>query len=425
MPFKLQILYYLIRLKLNKLFRLSISFQQKRKWKRLQRHLKQSEFYANFANKDLSDYPIFDKQKFMELFNQINTVNIQKANALEVAQKSEESRDFSSELNGVTIGLSSGTSGNRGLFLASQSERAKWVAAVLDRVLGFKMKKRKIAFFLRANSNLYESVKSNLLEFKFFDLMDPFDQLIANLLKEKPNIIVAPPSVLIEIMENVQYQDLDFSPEKIIAVAEVLYPEDQARLETYWNQTIHQVYQCTEGFLASTCSKGKLHLNEDWLIIEKNYLDAEKKKYHPIITDLERFSQPVIRYELNDILHEGNCSCGNPSSVIEMIEGRADDILRFVDSSGQEKMIFPDFLRRNIISSDERITDYLITQESSDRVGLYVNGDSELYTKAKASITEFLKKKEIENVSIHELEKKPLERHMKLRRIINNYGKIH
>ena len=40
---------------------------------------------------------------------------------------------------------------------------------------------------------------------------------------------------------------------------------------------IHQVYQCNEGFLAHTCEKGNLHFNEDFLIIEKEYLDTEKK----------------------------------------------------------------------------------------------------------------------------------------------------
>ena len=81
----------------------------------------------------------------------------------------------------------------------------------------------------------------------------------------------------------------------------MLYPEDKAYLERVFGQHIHQVYQCTEGFLASTCTEGVLHFHEDFLIIEKKYLDETKTRFHPIITDLKRFSQPIVRYELNDI----------------------------------------------------------------------------------------------------------------------------
>ena len=69
--------------------------------------------------------------------------------AMEVAVQSEQSRDFAPTLNGVTVGLSSGTSGNCGLFLASEKERAMWVAAVLQRILGWSFRKRKVCFFAR------------------------------------------------------------------------------------------------------------------------------------------------------------------------------------------------------------------------------------------------------------------------------------
>ncbi|MEI7582162.1 MAG: hypothetical protein WCJ44_05780 [Runella sp.] len=83
----------------------------------------------------------------MQHFDTINTCGIHKEEALKLALASEQQRDFSPTINGITIGLSSGTSGNRGLFLASQQERAEWVAAILDRVIGARLKKRKAAFF--------------------------------------------------------------------------------------------------------------------------------------------------------------------------------------------------------------------------------------------------------------------------------------
>nr|MBT2175989.1 CoF synthetase [Streptococcus mitis] len=91
-----------------------------------------------------------------------------------------------------------------------------------------------------------------------------------------------------------------------------------------FKQTVHQVYQCTEGFLATTCKQGTLHINEDLVHIEKEYLDQEKGIFVPIITDFMRKTQPIIRYRLNDILIEKKtpCSCGSPFLALERIDGR-------------------------------------------------------------------------------------------------------
>ena len=47
---------------------------------------------------------------------------------------------------------------------------------------------------------------------------------------------------------------------------------------------------------------GTLHLNEDIVYIEREYLDD--RRFVPVVTDLERKAQPIIRYRLNDILVE-------------------------------------------------------------------------------------------------------------------------
>ena len=78
----------------------------------------------------------------MENFDTINTVGVKKEKALDIAFKSEELRDFSPTIHGISVGLSSGTSGNRGIFLTSKSEKAIWVGAILDRVIGFSIKRR-------------------------------------------------------------------------------------------------------------------------------------------------------------------------------------------------------------------------------------------------------------------------------------------
>jgi putative adenylate-forming enzyme len=425
MSFKFSIFKYLLLIKWRRWrYRGAWHMLRTHKWKQQQSVLKKSPFFRSLAqnNAPLNEYPTMNKSLFMAHFNEINTVGIQLENAFHVAKTAEHSRNFSPTINGITVGLSSGTSGNRGVFLASADERAQWVAAILDRVIGFSFKKRSVAFFLRANSNLYASVKSNLLRFEFFDLLMDLEQHISRLNALQPTILVAQPSMLTELASAAERQALKISPEKIISVAEVLYMEDKTYLESVFGQNIHQVYQCTEGFLASTCKEGTLHFHEDFFIIEKHYIDSDSKRFHPVITDLERSSQPIIRYELNDlILEKETCSCGSDWLAIEHIEGRSDDVLTFVDVSGKAVKIFPDFFRRAIILSSSEVRNYAVIQVAIDRLEVFVEGTEEAYRKAQVGITELLHQYNIKNTRLDRIDSPKTDKGTKLRRIRNEY----
>ena len=428
MYFKIKILYFLLNLKLNKWFNRNalIKLQEKR-LKYFLRSLVRSPYYKPFCSDEpeLKDFPITNKSVFMENFTQINTCNISLNNAMEVATQAEINRNFNPMVGKFTVGLSTGTCGNRGIFLASENERAKWVAGILDRVIGFSLKKRKIAFFLRANSNLYQSVNSRLLKFYFFDILKQSSEHFERLSKINPQILVAQPSMLSILAEAKEKRLLHISPEKIISVAEVLTDEDKKYISKVFNQIVHQVYQCTEGFLASTCKNGTLHFNEDYLIIEKKYIDHESKRFHPIITDLLRTTQPVVRYELNDIITEKtNCPCGSKMMAIEQIEGRSDDILTFTDRSNHTIRLFPDAFRRAIVLSDETIIDYAVIQTAENSISLYINGThSSSFHNAEESLMKLFADHNIDSVQINKSEKNPHVSGEKKRRIKNEYRK--
>ena len=410
----------------RKFYRANLFRLQSRRWKKLNRTLLLSPFYKDLALKgtQIEKYPIINKSIFMENFDLINTRGVKRDEAFDVAIKAETSRDFSPMIDDVTIGLSSGTSGNRGVFLATEEERAQWVACVLDRVIGFSLKKRTVAFFLRANSNLYDSVKSNVLQFEFFDLLGPLDAHIGRLNVLNPNLLVAQPSLLTELAKKKEEGELKISPKKIISVAEVLYPEDRVYLESIFGQRIHQVYQCTEGFLAATCAHGTLHFNEDFLIIEKKYIDETNMRFHPVITDLLRTTQPVIRYELNDIVHEKkDCPCGSSMIGIDKIEGRSDDVLIFESTGNEIIKIFPDFFRRAIIMSNGSIKDYALVQSDRKELSLYIDGTREIFEQAKNAIRFLLKESGITDLEIIRSETSLNEKGNKLRRIRNDFRK--
>lgn len=380
------------------------AYQEKMMKKHLQFVLQHSPFYREYYGvehaQEITDWrslPIIDKQIMMEHFSTLNTVGIDRDEAFALAIRSEEERNFSPTIHGITVGLSSGTSGNRGLFIVSPEERKRWAGVILAKLLpGPLWRKQRIAFFLRANSNLYTTTKSKQIHFEFFDLLLPLEQHINRLNDFQPTILVGPPSLLRFLSERVEEGKLNIQPIKIISVAEVLDPLDEKYIENIFQQRIHQVYQCTEGFLGCTCEHGTLHLNEDILIIQKEYTD--KNRFMPIITDFSRKSQPILRYRLNDILTERMepCPCGAPTLALEKIEGRSDDIFYF--KRGQEEVpIFPDFIRRTIITASDEIEEYRVIQTGMDTIELQIKWkDREETEKVEASLISFLKKQQLE-----------------------------
>lgn len=424
MWFKLQVLIQLLCIKTGRLlYESGLLDVQKFRLGKFRRVLQKSPYYRKLLlkNDDLRDLPIMGKAAFMENFDAINTRGLKLNECMEIALRSESSRDFSPMIKGVSVGLSTGTSGSRGLFLVSEKERARWVALVLDRVTGFSFRSRKVAFFLRANNNLYQSVKSGLLQFAYYDLFQPMPLSLTALSQQQPHILVAQPSVLCLIAEAIQKNELRITPEKVISVADVLSPEDRSFLERVFAQTIHQVYQCTEGFLAASCRYGTLHFNEDFLLIEKKFLDEEKTRFHPVITDLLRSTQPVVRYELNDIVQrQESCPCGSRFTAIASVEGRSDDILRFTNSEGEICSLFPDELRRCIVVADDQLKDYCLIQKEPDLLQLFVVGGlANSFEKVSGAIRGMLFEHRIHHIRIEKPENDPFLAGIKKRRVRN------
>lgn len=354
-------------------------YQERKIAEQLKFITKHSAFYADYKGKSLQEFPMMNKKIMMEHFNELNTVGIDQEEALAFAIDSEKKRSFRSTLQNITVGLSSGTSDTRGAFLVSDQEKQQWAGYILSKVLyGSILGRYKVAFFMRANSNLYEAVGSKNIQFIFFDIYQPMEENINELNRCQPDILVGQPSVLLEICDAIERQKITIRPQKVISIAEVLEPQDGERIRRGFGlEVIDQVYQCTEGCLAVTCPHGTIHLNEDIVHIEKEYLD--EKRFIPIITDFTRRSQPIIRYRLNDILVEKQepCPCGSCLTALERIEGREDDVFLFERTDGEVVKVFPDFIRRCVLFAGE-VENYRVLQKETGEIQIYLDEDSDM-----------------------------------------------
>ncbi len=386
------------------------------------------ELYHGLDWQNWKEFPLIDKQKMMERFDDLNTVGIKKEAAFSLARESERTRQFSPKIGAITVGLSSGTSGSRGLFLASSKEQCEWAGTLLAKALPKSiLSKENIALFMRANSNLYETTQTHHLRFQFYDLLLPLEAHLAQLNRDPPTILAAPPSMLRLLSQCLSQGLLHIAPRKIIALAEVLDPLDEAYIQEAFGQKIHQIYQCTEGFLGITCPLGTLHLNEDVVVIQKEFIDKEARKFVPIITDFRRTSQPIIRYRLNDILTERKtpCPCGSCFLALEKIEGRCDDIFYLPSLLHPEKLVplFPDYIRGAIADASDEIEEFLVIQSDSHHIKIALKATSagSLHACIKASLEKLCSHFQCQLPHLHFIPYEENQQDKKLRRIRSEY----
>lgn len=351
--------------------RRAVDRRQRRLLRRHLRFLRQRSPYFRelLADAEFDQLPLMDKRTMMAQFDRMNTVGANKEEALRLAIANERSREFDADLGANSVGLSSGTSGHRGLFVVSPAERDAWVGTVLARTLPRgDLLGHRIALFLRADNSLYESVGSRAVSFRYFDVYADMSENVARLQEYRPTVLVAPPSVLRVIAKAAEAGDFDVVPKKVYAVAEVLELADADRIRTALRQsTLHQLYQCTEGFLAHTCEHGVIHLNEDAVLFEREPLDAER--FVPIVTDLRRRAQPIVRYRLGDVLRATGrpCACGSALAAIDRIEGREGDTLLFRGREGGEVPVFADVMARALLFA-EGFDEYRVVQTAASRL---------------------------------------------------------
>lgn len=380
-------------------------FQDTRARQAVEAAISHSAYYRErFADCNLSEWstlPTTDKRAMMADFGRFNTRGISGEAALETALRAEQERDFRPLVPGtnLTVGLSSGTSGHRGVFLVAPKERHAWAGTLLARALPgplFRPGGWRIAFIHRSGSNLYQSLGGAMVRFRFLDLMTPLADIVAALNAFAPHILTAPPTLLGMLAQERQAGNLTIRPERLLSVAEVLEPQDAEIIAAAFDlPAVDQIYQSTEGLLAVSCLHHRLHWQEDIVAAQFEPLESEEgtTRVTPILTDLWRTTQPIIRYRLGDALTlapAGACPCGSSFQIVERIEGRCDDICYFPqeDAPSTLRPFFPDTLRRAILLASPQIADYRVIQEKPGELTVYLSvpaGSEQFATVADAA----------------------------------------
>lgn len=310
----------------------ALARHRNRLWSGLQPSLAATPALEPYVNRPLSDYPVIEPTILRADYGVWNSLGLSHAQVMEGAHCGELGSKSVHGPAQISFGFSTGTTGNRGVFIASAEERADYIGQSLARLLPWStlFKGGRIALILRASSQLYSDVGSNgRFTFKHIPLTCSEQELIAQLRDYQPTILIAPAHRLALLAKARQSGQMGPLPlMHCFTGSEPIGEQERQWIGKHLGVLPNPIYQATEGFLAASCRYGRLHLNEHALAIAKEPV-AGTKLWRPIVSDLRRKSQPIIQVRLDDLLEDDTqdrCRCGYAGRTIKLVFGRAQDI---------------------------------------------------------------------------------------------------
>nr|WP_288248975.1 hypothetical protein [uncultured Sphingomonas sp.] len=332
--------------------------------RRLGRHLhRHIPYYRHVDPARPDSWPVIDKAELLANFAAMNRAGIPLDAVRDVLAAGE------SRIAGHAIGHSTGTSGNRGYFVVSDAERYVWLGTLLAKALPDALWRRhRVALALPGFSRLYGAAGGgSRVMLGLFDLGEGLDCWAGRFATFAPDTIVAPPKVLRELA----LRGLIARGTTAFSAAEVLDPVDVPVIEAATGRPLRQIYMATEGLLGVSCAHGTLHLAEDVVAFE--WEAAGGGLVQPIVTDMTRRAQAMVRYRMNDLLRldPRACACGSALQAVAAVEGRCDDLFVLPGAAGSVT-VTPDVLRNAVIDADRRIDDFRIVQTGAAAIAVAI-----------------------------------------------------
>lgn len=295
-------------------------------WHGLQPALHQTPALAAHAGQPLASFPITDVATIRAGYGAWNSVGLSDA-ALRSAADAAEAGEGT---GAITAGWSTGSGGGaRGLFLADGAERADYIGQSLARLLPptALLQRQRLALHLRASNKLYADAGSGRWAFAHFRLDATIAQTSAALQAFAPTILVAPPGRLVAMARSgVRLPSL----RHLFHGSEPMSHAERVLVAAHFGLPPRAIWQATEGFLAAECAHGRLHLNDHALEVELEPVPGATG-FRPIITDLRRRTQPIVRVRGDDFLEPDlrpACACGYAGRTILPVMGRVGDLWR-------------------------------------------------------------------------------------------------
>ena len=312
-------------------------------------------YHRGLEHRPLSELPILTKATLMENFDDVVTDRSVRLADLEAYLRLDAPpRLFR---NRYVVLATSGSTGRRGVFLFNPGE---WIHALacIARPLswaGLVATRPPRSAFIASNTTWHysgrvtTSLATRLLPALRLDAAEPLESMVRQLNAWQPEVLAGYPSVLKQLAEEQIAGRLHIALKSVATSAEVLTDDIRRRVQQAWGIRVYDTYGATEyAPIAAECAEGRKHLFEDGAVIE--IVDDRGRPVPPgelgdrvLVTVFNRWTQPLIRYEISDMARPvaGECGCGRKLQLIERIEGRVEEVLSFPARSGGSVPVHP------------------------------------------------------------------------------------
>jgi phenylacetate-CoA ligase len=175
------------------------------------------------------------------------------------------------------------------------------------------------------------------------------NDMIERLAEFRPTHLTGYASMLHEIARQIEAGRLTLKPDlqQVVNISERLMPQAREHYKRVFGTPVLDNYSMGECLmLANGCpTSGGMHVNADWAILEvvdKNNqpVPAGHKGAKVLITNLANYVQPIIRYEVGDVVTMATkpCNCGSNLPLIDHIDGRDSEVLYVQTDHGKRRL---------------------------------------------------------------------------------------
>lgn len=194
---------------------------------------------------------------------------------------------------------------------------------------------------------------------------------IQDIRQKRPKVLFGYASALARFAEFVQAHHLDdIRFLGVISSAEVLYPHQREVIERTFGCGVIDRYGTRElGGIACECQDHKgLHIS-----VENVYVEVLRdgvpvpvgEEGDIVVTNLNNYGMPFIRYETGDVgqLSEVECRCGRGLPMMQIVHGRATDLLKTKDGRTIHRAFFT-----HLFYDIGEVKQFRVTQKSYDLI---------------------------------------------------------
>ncbi len=193
-----------------------------------------------------------------------------------------------------------------------------------------------------------------------------FDEIVNTLTHKDVKLIRSYPQALYSLARKLDDKGMRFGIKAILTTSEPIMPQHRDLFKRVFGADSFDQYGCGEiGGIAYECAAHKgLHVTEERVLLESNDKDEL------LITDLDNYAMPYIRYWNADqaVFSDEECPCGRKSRMISQVMGRTCDYLIGTNGQTLHWAYFWHLLFDTNIAIDRNFVKFQIVQKEPDLI---------------------------------------------------------